>query len=243
MKVSPFAATLMTVLLSVTGCSRSQKFDQTYYEYFFASTMAQSLELASRMAGKDLVLTNLLVLTNYVRIEVLADIENKFLQYGDEAGFTNSLLDRYVLLPQGVKGPPPDDGDILLVGAKPLRKESGKMERIFVAKYTKLANSFGADWIEEESFQQSLRTAGIRQSELSPPPMPSMRHLYDPKGEILATQRLLSRKLEESVEEYEREHSIPFWRRLYWQVAGLLVAVALILLGHGIVGRRRGTRR
>jgi hypothetical protein len=57
-----------------------------------------------RTSENGLALTNLLVLTNFIRIEVMVDYEEKFLRYGKEAGFTNSLLEKYAVVDPEKKG-------------------------------------------------------------------------------------------------------------------------------------------
>src|SRR6185436_18902798 len=115
--------------------AHAAKFDVEDHEYFWASQMAEAFNLAQSASEQPLWLTNLLQIASMMPMPYLAQYEEKFLRYGKNAGFTNSLLEKYILLPPEVKGPRAGDGDIMLITGKPLKKRNGKSERVCVSKH------------------------------------------------------------------------------------------------------------
>lgn len=228
------AVCLLALICAVfAGCKRSQKFDQAFHENQFASEIAQALQSAERMSGASLSLTNLLILTNHFRKDFLATYESKFLQYGKEAGFTNSLLEKYGVVPPEKRVFDPYFGQILLVGAFPFRKQEGHLGRMCV---TRTGSNYGSGWISEEKVQEAFRNVGVALP--SPAPMPSMRWLNDPTGDKDVTRLEMKEDLAKFIAEEERRHSKPIWQRSYWQVAGLFVAVVLVVAAIWLIGRR-----
>jgi hypothetical protein len=182
----------------------AERYDQEFYENRFAYYLSQALNGQQAMSGQAFWLTNVQQIVPMMQLQLLAEYEERFQNYGKQAGFTNSLLERYVLLPPGIKSPRSADERIILIAVQPLKKSSGKTERVFVSKY---GDRFGGGWIDEVQLQQSLRNAGVELSQLpAPPPMPSMRSLYDPDGRIAARFR-------------ESHADSPVWARTQAQIA------------------------
>jgi hypothetical protein len=218
------------VLVSLLGGCRDSKFDIEFQENFWVSQMGQAFSTAQASRRYSLWLTNRLEITSMMPLEYLAAYEKKFLTYGYAAGFTNSLLEKYLLLPPGVTGRPPDSAEIMLVSALLFKKKSGQTGRMTVEKYKE---HFGAGWIDEEMFQATLSRSGIQLSSLaSQGRLPSMRHLNDPDGKKAAMQKMLSKEGTKAMEEYEREHPIPLTQRRYFPHAcmgALTIAIALLI--------------
>ncbi len=215
-------------MLFLMGCK--EKFDQEFNESFWVGQMAQSFNTAQAMAQTNFWLTNRLQIASIMPVDYLAGYEGKFLKYGRKAGFTNSLLEKYLLLPQGIMGPPPDHSEIMLVSAVPMQKKNGRYGRMNVSKYKE---RFGGGWIDETKFQESLRNSGIQFGQLSAHrALPSMRYLNDPDGKKAAMQKMLSQEGEKAMEDYEREHPILLTQHRYFPHAcmGVLtISVTLII--------------
>ncbi len=211
------------------GCKPSDSFDQAFQEKHLAYQIAQALQLGDRVSGTNLSLTNLLILTNYVTLDYLAGYERKLLRYGKDAGFTNSLLEKYAVVPRTSSVVDPAYGQLVLVGASLFKQRDGQLGRWCV---TKTGSNYGGGWIAEDRIQGAFRSANAELPR--PSPAPSLRSLSDPNGD----QAALRRQMDVWAAEEERLHPPPFWRRRSWQVAGGVVVLCAVLYGFFRLARR-----
>jgi hypothetical protein len=213
----------------LVGCKQSDSFDQAFQENHLAYQIAQALQLGDRLSGTNLSLTNLLILTNYVTLDYLAGYERKLLRYGKDAGFTNSLLEKYAAVPQSSTVVDPSYGQLVLIGASVFKQRDGQLGRWCV---TKTGSNYGGGWIPEDRVQSAFRSANAELPR--PSPAPSLRSLSDPYGQ----QAALERQMDVWEAEDQRLNPPPFWRRRAWQAAGVVVVLCALLYGFFRLARR-----
>jgi len=146
------------------------------------------------------------------------------------------------LLPPGVKAPHASDGEMMLIATMALKLENGKLGRVYISKSK---DRFGAGWISDEQMQMSLRAAGLELSKLPrPPPMPSIRSLYDPDGRLEAQMRemdargpLWARMQAQIAHACERLGLSPAWAP-WIQLAIMVAFAALLMLSAALLLRR-----
>lgn len=219
--------TALPILISlsltlVTGCERRSKFGLDYHENQFASMLARTIEFSHHVSGTDSVLTNLLGITNVVTLESLASYERIFLTFGKKAGFTNSLLEKYVALPLSSNVVDPNGERIVLMAAQTFERDDGRLGRMCISQK---GSNYGGGWIDEEKVQQGLRKANVTVP--VPSTAPSMRWLNDPEG----TQAALQKQFDIWFAEEERLNPPPFWYRRSWQITGATVLLCGVLYG------------
>ena len=104
--------------------------------------------------------TNITDLTNFVAVEVWALWEEQFTGFSDQAGFANSIFEKYVLLPSGINLPL---GTVLtemvLMNAKPFLDEEMTTNRWVIHR---IENHFYQSLLREDKLQTILREAGMK---------------------------------------------------------------------------------
>jgi hypothetical protein len=104
----------------------------------------------------------------------------QFNGFGNTAGFTNSIYEKYVFFPSGITNPK-FEGELLLMNAKPYPSPKGEMERSLVSKSAGVHH-----WItlREDRIQQFFKEAGIAEPKpvvMSPPsPAPPETDFKEP---------------------------------------------------------------
>jgi len=109
------------------------EYSQVDLEMRFVRNLAVSLQIfVGENEGRSP--TNLSQIMAVSDLEKMARDEDGLLKFGTNAGFENTILEKYVFMPPGVAAGDSTDGEIVLVGAKTFPGEDGKPMRALVAR-------------------------------------------------------------------------------------------------------------
>ena len=142
----------------------------------------------------------------------------RFLAFGKTAGFTNSVFEKYVFFQSGITSRW-IEGEVVFMNAKPYPGPDG-LERSVVSR---TASVFHWKTVSEDRVQRLLNESGVRNPIpiTAPPPPP------EPPPVDAAFRKLAEKNLESVIAEYERQNPPPLWHRPVWQVASVVVLVAM----------------
>jgi hypothetical protein len=104
-------------------------------------------------------------------------------QFGNMAGFSNSIYEKYVFFPRGLSVGQVE-GELLLMSARPFPNRKKALGRIVITKPGRSDLRYLVSWVEEQRLQQLLSNAGINTPKpvlkSRPPPAPAPAEEFRP---------------------------------------------------------------
>ena len=138
---------------------------QTAVENRTISNMAFRFTLYSQ-ANSNVAITSLVQVLEITNSQQLASIEAIFRQFGTNAGFENSILEKYVFLPQGVQTGDSIGGEVFLISAKPFFDRDGIPRRSLIAK--KSDGKYRGIILKEDYVSRMVAAVGVTIPEPAP---------------------------------------------------------------------------
>jgi hypothetical protein len=157
---------LLTAVFCLAGCGRWEREERAVLERAAAGRLHKSLWLHEAQFP-DHPRTNLTTVFQELGVEYPSDLHEKFRRYGREAGFTNSIFERYLFTPGGISNEVLK-GEIILMGAKPYVNEGERLVRIALVRNGPGYEGWSFNEFNEDQVQQSFKDAGVEM----PPPRP-----------------------------------------------------------------------
>lgn len=210
----------LLIALYGTGCIKREQRQQFELESFTAGTIQRSLSLHEGNSSGEPI-------TNVAQIFAMMDLtsahrghpyvlQQRFREFGPTAGFTNSIYEKYVILPRGITNRA-IKGEMTLMSAQPFQDLDGRAIRMIIWKAGE--QDYRSTELREERVQEMFRD--INRTIPVPERMPSPPI---PPGFARSAPSLL-----ESVELYFRDvaGNLGVGRGSWW--------ILLLLLGIGVV--------
>jgi len=162
---------LITSLL-LTGCERRHREEREATEYRAAHLVFKCLQIHESQFP-DRSRTNLAEIFKEVGVGYPYGLEGIFLEYGREAGFSNSFYEKYVFAPPGLSNRALR-AEILLLNSEPFADSQGRLSRITVLRRGPGVTNWALDQLSEEQIQKCFSEAGlsIPKPLIMPPPPP-----------------------------------------------------------------------
>ena len=193
-----FAGTVGCIFVMKGLGAAGERAAQSNVEARYAQKLCSAIGLA-RAVNQGIMPTNIIQVQPSLTMEGWAMWENVFRQFGDEAGFSNSIFEKYVFLPPGLKVPVGRVSvDGISMNAKIFLDDQGRAYRWIIYHY---GDEIDCGPFAEEKVQEMLLQAGIKVPK--PPPMVSAVELDAPRRQE-ETQR--QQEMEEEIEYKWREN-------------------------------------
>jgi hypothetical protein len=163
--------TLVVVLFCI-GCKQRERQEQNQLEGFTAATIQKFLDFGEeRFTEKPL--------TNVIQVFEMMDLtsahrshpyvlQQHFRKFGANAGFNNSIYEKYVLVPSGLVDRA-IKGEMIFMSGQPFPDLDGQRVRMVIWKAGK--QDYRSTKLREERVQEMFRT--LNKKIPLPPPMPS----------------------------------------------------------------------
>jgi hypothetical protein len=170
------------------------------FEYRFVPELCSAVE--AFINNNHAIPTNMSQLQNWLTVEGWAWWEEKFKEFGEHAGFSNSIFEKYVFLPSGVFFQIRSKTfEAVLMNAQPFSDGRGATNRWVIHRTGEVINR---SLLPEEKVQGMLRRAGIDAPK--PPPMISAIELDTPRRQEEAQrQQDMDEQIKQSIAEEERK--------------------------------------
>jgi hypothetical protein len=165
---------LCVVLLVSLALGCQKKPTQADIEWQTASRIASLLKLHETLHPDGRV-TNLAQLFAALERPYPYSWHQDFKPFGPQAGFENSIYEKYVFPPPGMTNRFLE-GEILLLNAQPFKDPEGQLRRIVISKVGEGMSGFRITWREDEIVQKIFADAGEQIPKAVPmlsPPRPS----------------------------------------------------------------------
>lgn len=221
------------VLLAATNVACEKRPTRSDIEWETASRITSLLKLYET-ANSGVRMTNLAQLFAAAGKPYPYSWHKKFQRFGDDAGFENSIFEKYVFPPPNVRSRYLE-GEILVLNAAPFRDTEKHLRRMVITRAGSGLEGFRTTWLHEETIQAIFRDSGI------PIPRPITMPLPppEPPPSDAAFRKAAEKDLEEAIAEYERRYPTPLWRKPQWQAAGAVLLLAILAAGGWWFRRRK----
>jgi len=162
---------ILWVALYAVGCGKHERSRQYELESLTTATIQKFLDFGEeRFTEKPL--------TNVIQVFEIMDLtsahrahpyvlQQRFRKFGANAGFKNSIYEKYVLVPSGL-GDRSIKGEMIFISAQPFPDLDGQRVRMVIWKAGK--QDYRSSKLREERVQEMFRTLNKKIPE--PPPMP-----------------------------------------------------------------------
>lgn len=170
--------------------------DETLFslEHIFANKLRLALELSWEVNQRTMP-TNMAQVIPSLTLEWWTMMEEKFQEFDRQAGFSNSIFEKYVFLPPGVRfSIGPSVAEAMLMNAQPIRSTGGGSNRWIIYR---IGEAIDPVLLDEKRVQEMLRKAGVQVP--SPLYMPSAIELDAPRREEEARNQ---QEMEEDLKRY-----------------------------------------
>jgi hypothetical protein len=148
---------LFVGILCSAGCGRWEREERAVVERQAAKRLHKMLWL-HEAHFPERPRTNFAAIFQELGVEYPADLHERFRQYGRDAGFTNSIFERYEFVAKAISNEVLK-GQIVVLGKEPYANESDKLVRLAITRSGPGYEGWYFDEVEEDWLQKLFRAA------------------------------------------------------------------------------------